>query len=369
MSDKRLDLSDFFTGIIRPILKTKKLVITINILLLILIFFWPKEYESTTTFLPQNNEGSPGLGALGNLGSLANVAGLDLSGGLESSITSRLYPELIQNLDLQYRLINSKIKVKEVTDSVTYKEYYLNHYRNNLEENLLDYTIGLPSKIIGLFSKASKENIDDPSRNIILSEGSSYMISREDLEVIRRVLSQAIIDVNARNGLVVAGFKTGDPLISSQMTVHLMSILKEKLTDYESAKAKRDFLYIQNLYKTKQKEFYDIQVRLAEFRDANQALFGNKSQLELQNLQTEYAIISAVYQQIATDLEQAKVKLEQDKPFFYLIQEVKVPQKATNSISSRMITTEAIFVLVVFLVASLIYFVKPILKEIKLEDL
>ena len=177
--------------------------------------------------------------------------------------------------------------------------------------------------------------------------------------------SEAFISIDTRNRLMTAGFESDSPELSSQMTLAILDILKDKLTEFESAKAQRDYEFIKGLYEEKKRDYLIAQAELAEYEDKNANLLTSRSKTELRNLQTDFSIVSSVYQKLATDLEQAKIKMEQDKPFFYMIKEITIPNKATQSLTKRFVLAEIVFLLFVSVLIALLVFSEPLFAELK----
>lgn len=344
-----------------------KVLIAVNVLVLLLVYFYPKKYLSDVIVLPQTNNQSSGVDLAG-FGSLANAAGLNLGGASNSAgISSTLYPDLLENHEVQLRLINKKLMISDISnDSLTYKQYILEYYKPSYVEVIREYTLGLPSKIIRLFKSdenTEMENTDDEANQ--LKENKVNFISKVDEGVINRMRSEAFISIDSRSRLVTAGFESNYPEISSQMTLALLEVLKNKLTEFESAKAMRDYEFIKGLFEKKKSEYLMAQAKLAEYEDMNANLVTSRGQSGLRNLQTDFSIVSTVYQKLATDLEQAKIKMEQDKPFFYVIKEITIPNKATQSITKRFILAEIVFLLFVSVIIAFSVFSEPLFNELR----
>ena len=344
-----------------------KVLIAVNVLVLLLVYFYPKKYLSDVIVLPQTNNQSSSVDLAG-FGSLANAAGLNLGGASNSAgISSTLYPDLLENHEVQLRLINKKLMIRDISkDSLTYKQYILEYYKPNYIEVLREYSLGLPSKIINLFKSSENIEIVDTYEKVNqLQEDKVNSISKVDEKVINRMRSEAFISIDSRNRLMTAGFESDSPEMSSQMTLAILDILKDKLTEFESAKAKRDYEFIKGLYEEKKRDYLIAQAELAEYEDKNANLLTSRSKTELRNLQTDFSIVSSVYQKLASDLEQAKIKMEQDKPFFYMIKEITIPNKATQSLTKRVVLAEIVFLLFVTVLIALSVFSEPLFAELK----
>ena len=86
----------------------------------------------------------------------------------------------------------------------------------------------------------------------------------------------------------------------------------------------------------KKVEFDSLQNELALFKDSNLNIIDSRFQNSLQKLESEFNIVSSVYQELSKQVEQSKLQVSKDTPIFSVIKPATVPnvrdiaQKSSN---------------------------------------
>ena len=71
--------------------------------------------------------------------------------------------------------------------------------------------------------------------------------------------------------------------------------------------------------------------------DRSQNVATTRAQIERNRVQSKYNVANAVYNEMAKQLEQAKMQVKKDTPSFAVIQPVSVPMKPANSRAKKMV--------------------------------
>ena len=76
----------------------------------------------------------------------------------------------------------------------------------------------------------------------------------------------------------------------------------------------------------REKERYgDIQRRLARFRDQNMNIISETARIRQEQLESENELAFSLYQGLAQQLEQAKIKVQEETPVFKVLEPIQVP--------------------------------------------
>ncbi|MFW5700615.1 MAG: GNVR domain-containing protein, partial [Cyclobacteriaceae bacterium] len=86
-----------------------------------------------------------------------------------------------------------------------------------------------------------------------------------------------------------------------------------------------DLRFIENQFVDAKIRFQRAQEKLASFRDENINVVTAKAQTEEQRLQAEYDLAFNVYNGLAQQYEQAKIKVQEKTPVFKVVNDAKVP--------------------------------------------
>lgn len=314
-----IDLMDY----IRPLwLERRKLLYIVLIFLffgILIAILQEREYTADTVFIPQIEGESGGIG--GKIGGLASLAGIDIAGSAGGIIDfpPSLYPNLLDNIDTQLKLLESKIYLPETGDSVSYKVFYDSIYSPSPLSKLKKYTFGLPGVILNMMRAASNET------SLKSKQEKYYRISESEYNHLVRLKSQMTLSPDPDAGYVALKFIMNDPEHAAQMAGHLEKIIHKELVDYRVDKIDRDLIYLEDIYKKRKEEFIKAQEALAEYMDGNQKLSQAMSQNQLQRLENDYDLAFDIYKDIAASLEQKRMERSKNTPLIKTIKPIVVP--------------------------------------------
>jgi len=278
----------------------------------------PNEYTATTIMVPQTSGKSSSLGGLGGL---AALAGIDLSSANQGSDMSPiLYPKIVSSIPFKLELMNTPIKFKEFDKPISLFDYTIKHKKKSVLGTIKKYTIGLPGVIMlaingkGNLLELPKKMSDQP---ILLSE-DQYKVSKALDEIIS-------LEVEPKQGYLTLTVTLSEAIAAAQLTKKAQELLQQDITDFKIQKAKEDLEFIQGRYNEAQAKAEGYQINIAQRTDQYKNLTSTVPQVQTTRVQTKYGIASTVYQELAKQLEQAKIQVKKDTPVFTIIEPVSVP--------------------------------------------
>lgn len=325
-SEDEIDLLKLF----KAIWKEKKIIIrfvmVFGLIGLFIAVFSEKEYVASTTVVLQTGGNKVG----GNLGGFAAIAGINLGGGESEDIPASLYPEIVQSIPFQKKLLNAFLKFPNIKGEITYKEYYEKYKSNNVLSVIRSYTIGLPGKVINLFKSEPRNTIESE-----VEKDSIYRVSVKEYDLFKQLNGQLVIDNNKKGGFIKITFSMPEALASAQMVKKAQELLQKSITNFKIKKTEKGYKFIEERYNELKKDFTKKQAVLASFRDRNQGRITSRSQSRLNTLRSEYDLAYSIYSEVAKKLETQKIKLKEKTPVFTIIKPVSVP--VTKSKPKRVI--------------------------------
>ena len=351
-----IDLKD----LIIPIWRSRKQILTIatlcGILGGIIGFLTPATYTASSTFLPQTAQAGGGLS--GSLGGLASLAGINLSAGTAGGgeIPPSMYATVLASEPFRKRILDAKIWVNG--DSLTYRYYLVNQPKSGVG-TVLEYTIGLPGKVVGSGSEAAS----------LPNNGELQAISDEENKLHKALGEKISLANDKKEGVVSLTVVEDDPLIAAQVAKVTEEVLQEWIIEHKVKNAKAQYDFIAKQFEAKQNEFFSIQDQLAGYMDRNQNVLSATYLTRLERLQAEFDLVNTVYSELAKEKEQAAIQLSKDTPTFSVLNPVKVPKEKTGP-------KKTIYVLGAFFIGfifSAVWFlvrkpVKEFFKGIKVES-
>ena len=295
-----------------------------------------RSYTVRTVMVPQLNSRQNS-----SLGSLAALAGIDLGMQTSSSDLSPLvYPEIVSSVPYRLELMHTPLHYKKVDHPVSMYEYALGGYEKpSVFSYIKRYTIGLPGLIIGSLSKKPEEivyntgegndNDNNVPRPIIVSVNEQKM-----LDVFGRIVS---LDVNKKEGYITLIVNGSEPIQTAELAMKAQQLLQDELTRHRIEKSEKELEYIEARYNEVKKENDIYQEQLATIVDRSQSMATTRDRIERDRIQAKYNVSNAIYNEMAKQLEQAKMQVKRDTPAYAIIQPVTIPMKPSNSRAKTLI--------------------------------
>lgn len=343
--------------LLKKVYKEKKLILKYSIIAafvgVVFALLQPNKYTSSTTFIPQlSSDIETGKSSLSGL---ASLAGINL-GGMEGSLEfpPTLYPQVVESVPFKLNLLSSKLQINN--SELTLREYILSNKNNSFIHSIEKYTIGLPSLILGFFK--SDESISNFS--------SIYALTEEDHKLFKELYNIFSLSINEKEGFITMSFTDENKNIAPQVVQSAKTLLQEKIIEFKIKSSKELLEYTQEQYNEKKLNFEILQDERAIFVDNNINISSSLFQNKLSRIESELNIAQTVVQQLASQVEQAKLQVNKDTPVFTTIKPVIVPFKKSAPTRSVIVI---VFVFLGFMLSSGYVLLKEpaieILKSIK----
>lgn len=280
----------------------------------------PKAFTVTTTMVPQVSSKQTSLGGLSSLAAMAGF-NLDMSGG-GGPLSPVIYPQIITSVPFQLELMNTPFTFPEVSKPVSIYEYYTEIAKPGVLSQVKKYTIGLPFVIL----KAMRGEPDE------ISAGGNNLITLtlEQEKIIKKLAENISLDANSKEGYLTLSVTMPEAFTAAEVALKAQEMLQRYITEFKIAKAADQLRFVEERFEEKKAEFEKAQTRLAAFRDRNKNVSSALARTEEERLQSEYNIAYNVYNELAKQLEQARIQVKEDTPVLSVIKPVVVPVKKSK---------------------------------------
>ena len=286
-----------------------KTTILFAVLGVILAVVSPTKYTASTTFVPQLSEGQTNS----SLGGLASLAGINLSaimGSQPEDISPALYPQIAESIPYRLALLDATVE-----PNTSFRDYILGQSGGVAILPLLKkYTIGLP----GLLLNNQNDGEGTP-------DSSLFQITEEDRALFKFLAQVLSIEVDDQEGLVSISVELADRMVAAQLAQAATDLLQSNIIAFKSQSARNNLDFIERQYESKRQEFEQIQDSIAVFKDQNLNITSTLYQNRLTRLESQFTVTSSVFQELAGQVEQAKIQVNKDTPIFTIIEPVSVP--------------------------------------------
>mgnify|MGYP001793257988 FL=1 len=310
----------------------------------------PAEYSAEIVLMPQSSNTSSMGGSSNLLRQLGGFAGVSLDGS-SGTLDKTLYPDITQSTSSYLAIMEEEMHFSTLDTTMSLYYYFTEVDTPPVTEYIKRYTLGLPRiliqlpvRLLSLFDKPTPDvqnlassTSEDTSSQVI----STPVLGRKDtlyqpitlngrqLLVISK-LKNRITTTIEDNGMVKVSATMPDPIIAAKTTELSVNYLTRYITAYRIEKVQADLVFIEEQYEEKQERYRQAQQNLAAIQDRNANIVTERGRIELERAETEYNLAFSLYQSVAQQLEQARIKVQEETPAFKVLEPIQVPLRKSE---------------------------------------
>jgi len=233
---------------------------------------------------------------------------------------------------------NQKIMESKHDSVLTVIDYFDRYSRPSFSEKLKKCTINLPGTIRGLFKGKTSSPLEKSKL--------SFTLTSEQSKSCGELAGRIKVKNGESAGTINISVEMQDPLVAAQLTDSVVKCLTKYVIDYRTQKAKNDLEFIQERFDEAKDKYIKAQEALAYYRDQNKNIILASSKTEEERLVGDFTLTSTLYNSLAQQLEQAKIKVQENTPVFKIIEPVKMggKSKPNSSLILVVMTLLGIFI-------------------------
>ena len=332
-----MDLLRKVIGIRKKIYKAAGIGLIIGIIVAISI---PKQYTVEVTLSPEmgNNKG----GGLSGLAASFLGSGVSMGDGTDA-LNASLSADIVSSTPFLLELSNMKVPVSGS------EKISLSSYLDEESSPWWSYVIGFPGMVIGGVKSLF---IEDEDESIFLDKASQGTIelSKKESQKIESLKKKIVASVDKKTSMTSVTATFQDSKVAAVVADSVVKKLQEYIIDYRTSKSKEDCLYLEKLFKERQQEYYVAQKKYADYMDSHDNIILQSVRTEQERLQNDMSLAYQVYSLVASQLQVARAKVQEEKPVFAVVEPAVVPLYPSG-------TSRKVYVLVfVFLSVCIVIF-------------
>jgi uncharacterized protein YjbK len=312
----------------------------------------PKVYTVSTVMVPQM-----GNTAKGGLSSLASMAGIDMGMTESADVSPILYPKIVSSNPFMLELMNTPVHFSEVDTMVSVFTYFTEVAKPGLLGTVKKYTLGLPGVILGALIKP-KEDLALPGEE---GEKPIYL-TKDQYELKNSLVKKISLQVDKKEGYLTLTVTMPEALAAAEVAQKAQALLQDYITRFKVEKSQAELDFIQQRYNQAKGEATREQYSVAADQDRFKNLVSQVPQVSTSRKQMDYAISNSVFQELAKQLEQAKIQVAKDTPVFTIVEPVAVP---TEDAGPSGLKTLVIWFFLGFVVGGGIVYGKTAMSSVK----
>ena len=345
-----MDLLRKVIGIRKKIYKAAGIGLIIGVIVAISI---PKQYTVEVTLSPEmgNNKG----GGLSGLAASFLGSGVSMGDGTDA-LNASLSADIVSSTPFLLELSNMKVPVSGS------EKISLSSYLDEESSPWWSYVIGFPGMVIGGVKSLF---IEDEDESIFLDKASQGTIelSKKESQKIESLKKKIVASVDKKTSMTSVTATFQDSKVAAVVADSVVKKLQEYIIDYRTSKSKEDCLYLEKLFKERQQEYYEAQRKYADYMDSHDNIILQSVRTEQERLQNDMSLAYQVYSQVASQLQVARAKVQEEKPVFAVVEPAVVPLYPSGT--SRKVYVLVFVFLSVCIVISWNLFGKDLLSKFK----
>lgn len=274
----------------------------------------PKEYEASCDVVPQPSGSATSSG----VSSLAALAGISVSAlGDEGRLSPYLYENIFNSVRFRKELLGAEI---------------------------YNPRQGVPSSLADFLLRPHSNPVSDTTAT---AYGAFDVVSARDYTLLKELERRLTITLDDKRGALTLTATMPEALVAAQVVDLATEQLQRYITRLKIEKVQSNLDFIAERYKVARQEFESVQSRRARFRDANRNTTRYGALSELESLNAEYALAKSLFNELAMQLEQAKIKVCETMPILTIINPVSVPFRRAKPRRAMIVALAAIIGFVV----------------------
>lgn len=311
--EKQIDLSELLKAIYGEKKKIIKWACVGAIIGLVIALSLPRQYRTIIKIAP---ESSKNKSASSSLAGLAQMTGFDIGGNQRvDGVSEIIYPEIISStpflLDLASVTVNSDGNQMS----------FYNYICKEQKIPWWGYVLSLPSKTIGLLRGGGEDGKDSISIFRPSGQQQNY------INKLRKLIS---VSIDRELGIIVIGTTMQDPTIAAVISDSILSNLQRYMLEYKTAKNRHDLEMNIKRYKDVQLKYNEADSLYAVAIDRNKNLTSQIAMVKLERLENEKSLAFSIYQQLATQVELSRTKLQENTPIATVIEPASVATRPSS---------------------------------------
>lgn len=284
---------------------------------LVVAFSIPAEYNVSVKMVAEDSNGKA---ASGGMSQLMNLAGIS-SGDSFYGIGVMMYPEVASSVPFLADMRNIEVQPKKAEQPMTLFEYLTEYQKSPWWSSV----ISVPFRILGWVMSLFSDREDQGEQVDGTGKFDPFFLTKKQSAYVGAMRSRVGINLDKQTGIISANVTMQDPVIAAVVADSLVSKLTEYIILYRTDKARQDMAYGKKAFEETKAQYYQAQQRYAAFVDQNQNITRQSVIIERNRLQNDVNLAFSVHNAMAQQLENVKLKLQEQTPCVTVIEPASVP--------------------------------------------
>lgn len=298
------------------------------------LYAWlqPDEYTAYVSVMPELQ--AKGGSGLGNLSSLAGLAGINLdAAGSAEAIRPDLYPTMLQSIPFGLYMLNQTVRADN--RQFTVQDYLTWSAENSTDNRVRQTLFGWLSSDNGKAARPVSPRPQNPAQPLQLTNSQEGAIGT--------IKKRVFAEIDKRTGVLTITAKMPDPAVAATLARLALDYLTTYVTNYRTGRSRQQVQFLSQQVSTARRRYEAAEYGVSNYRDRNRSLFLNTAKIEEQRLQADYLLAQSLYNELSKQLEQARIKVQEEAPVFQVLEPARVPLQKSDPKRTTITTAFTIF--------------------------
>ncbi|MGV3561028.1 GNVR domain-containing protein [Larkinella arboricola] len=276
-------------------------------------FSKPDDYKSQVIVMPEVATVTPG--GAGGLGSLAGLAGINLDNAAGDVIRPDLYPNVLQSLPFALQVLKQPVYSKNYGATMPLQTYLKRQGQQTAFQRLMGSAGDAPSD-----SKPASVPLPDPK-----NYSKALQITPEQEGLAAALINRITTTYERRTGMVTIEVIMPDPVVAATVARLSLEYLTNYITSYRTQKVRNQERFLVQQVEQARRRYQAAEYELESYRDRNRSLYSGLARISEQRLQADYMLAQNVYNDLSRQLEQTKIRVQEETPVFKMLEPPRIP--------------------------------------------
>lgn len=292
---------------------------------LVVGFSIPKTYKASTTLAPETEQK---MGS--SLGSIASMMGVSLDNSVDA-ISVEMFPDVVASTPFIYGLFDLPVEFERKGEVIhtTLLDYMLKYQK----KPWWNYVFRAPFKAVGFIVY----KVQGRKKVTISTTLDMHNLPKKVRDVVKYFRENLSVLVDKKTGKTEIVLEMQDPLVVATVLEAVMEDLKDYMSNYRTSKVRQDVENLTIIFEQRKADYYAAQQEYAKYEDANRNVALRSAEAESERLQQEMNLAYQVYSQVATQLEAARIKEQEAKPVFAVLEPVIIPNRKSAPSKAKLL--------------------------------
>ena len=296
---------------------------------LVVGFSLPKTYKAGATLAPETEQ-KMGSG----VSSIASMMGVSLNNSVDA-ISVEMFPDVVHSTPFIIGLFDIPVQFerKDSVITTTLIDYMLEYQKAPWWSAIID----APFKALGWCLSLVTGAEEEEEAAVSVGPRNPVNLTKKERGVVKYFAENIMISVDKKSGKTQIDMEMQDPLVVYTVVQAVMDHLKDYMSDYRTSKVRQDVANLAMIYDQRKADYYKAQQAYAQYMDGNKNVILQSAQAERERLQQEMNLAYQVYSQVASQLEAARIREQEAKPVFAVLEPAAIPNLKAGPSKAKML--------------------------------